>query len=136
MTAFVSARVAGGIVLVLSLFVAGCGGGPKPAGTVAGTVKYKGAPVTVGDVNFLSKTGAAAIAKIDATGQYKIDGALDAGEYKVYASPPEVEQAAPGTKAAAPRKFDLPVKFRDPNSSGVTVTVKSGSNDIAIEFKD
>ena len=135
MTAFVSARAAGGIVLVLSLFVAGCGGG-KSAGTVAGTVKYKGTPVTVGDVNFLSKTGAAAIAKIDATGQYKIDGALEAGEYKVYASPPEVEQAAPGMKATAPRKFDLPVKFRDPNSSGVTVTVKSGSNDIAIEFKD
>ena len=103
---------------------------------VVGKVTYKGNLVTAGDVNFRSKAGAAAIGKIDASGQYKLDGQLEAGEYQVYATPPLPEPQAPGTKTVAPPKFELPPKFRDPNSSGVTVTVKGGANDIAVEFKD
>ena len=100
MTAFTSARAWGGFVLVFASFVAcGCDG-EKPSGKVAGKVTYKGNPVTAGDVNFRSKSGAAAIGTIDATGQYKLDGQLEAGEYQVFATPPLPEPQAPGTKAA------------------------------------
>lgn len=136
MTAFTPARVAGGFVVVCALLAAGCGKGEKPTGTVAGKVSYKGAPLTAGNINLISSTGAAAMAKIDATGAFKVDGALEAGDYKVYATPPLPEPQAPGTKAAGPPKFDLPQKFRDPASSGVVVTVKAGSNDLPVEFKD
>lgn len=134
MTALTPARLGGTFVLALAL--AGCGPGEKPTGTVAGKVSYRGSPVTAGSVNFLSKTGAAAIARVDATGQFKVDGPLEAGEYRVYASAPLPEPQAPGTKATGPPKFDLPAKFRDPASSGVVVTVKAGPNDVPVEFKD
>lgn len=136
MTAFTPARVAGGFVLVCALLAPGCGKGEKPTGTVAGKVSYKGAPLTAGNINFMSTTGSAGMGKIDPTGAFKVDGALEAGEYKVFATPPLPEPQAPGTKAAAPPKFDLPPKFRDPASSGTTVTIKAGSNDLPIEFKD
>jgi hypothetical protein len=136
MTAFTPARVAGGLALVCALLAAGCGKGEKPTGTVAGTVSYKGAPLTAGNINLISPTGAAGMAKIDPTGHFKVDGELEAGEYKVYATPPQPEPHAPGTKAAGPPKFDLPQKYRDPQSSATTVTVKAGANDVSVEFKD
>src|SRR5688572_3197971 len=115
MTAFTPARAWGGFVLVFVLFACGCSS-EKPSGKVVGKVTYKGNPVTAGDVNFRSKSGAAAVGRIDASGQFKLDGSLEAGEYQVYATPPLPEPQAPGTKAAAPPKFEVPPKFRDPNS--------------------
>ena len=136
MAVFVPVR-AGALVFVFAALAGatGCGGG-KQTGSVSGTVRYKGAPVTAGSINFLSKTGSAAIAKIDATGHFKVDGALETGEYRVYATPPLPEPVAPGTKAPALPKFEVPTKFRDPVASGTTVTVNAGANDIPIEFKD
>ncbi|WP_143393833.1 hypothetical protein [Fimbriiglobus ruber] len=83
----------------------------------------------------MSSTGTAAQAKLDSAGAYKVDGQLIAGDYKVYLSPPEIQPSAPGTKPAAPVKFEIPPKFQDPNRSGVIVTVKTGPNDIPVEFK-
>ena len=127
-------RSVAAVLALTSFVVVGCEGG-KPAGSVTGTVKYKGAPLSEGDVNFIGKNGAAAIAKIDASGGFKIDGALEADEYRVYFSSPPPEPAAPGTRPARP-KADLPAKFKDPASSGVVVPIKSGKNDVTIEFKD
>ena len=76
-------RTTAAALALLSAFALGCDGG-KPTGSVSGTVKYKGAPLAEGDVNFLGKNGAAAVAKIDASGSFKIDGPLDADEYRVY----------------------------------------------------
>lgn len=136
MTARTLTRYASSFVFaVATVGAVGCSG-EKPTGSVAGVVKYKGSPLAAGEVNFISKTGAAASAKIDASGQYKVSGELETGEYKAYVQAPRPEPQAPGTKTAAASKFDLPPKFRDPGSSGVTVTVKAGSNDIPIEFKD
>lgn len=136
MTARTFTRAAAGFVLFCAALAAGGCSSEKPTGTVAGTVKYRGNPLTAGEVNLLSKTGAAGSAKIDANGQYKVTGELEAGEYKAYFAPPRAEPQAPGTKASPAPKVEVPPKFRDPNSSGVVVTVKSGSNDIPIEFKD
>ena len=120
--------------LLASLVALGCEGG-KPSGSVSGTVKYKGAPLGEGDVNFLGKNGSAAVARIDASGTFKIEGSLEADEYRVYFSSPPPEPVAPGTRPAK-AKADLPAKFKDPASSGVVVPIKSGKNDVTIEFKD
>jgi hypothetical protein len=136
MTVPTAARVLGCFVFVSTLFVAGCSERKKSTGSVAGKVTYKGNPVTAGDVTFRSSSGEAATGKIEGSGQFKLSGPLAAGEYQVFVTPPLPEPQAPGTKAAAPTKFELPQKFRDPSSSGVTVLVKAGDNDIPVAFKD
>lgn len=136
MTAHVPARAAGGFILAaVALVAAGCGS-EKPAGTVTGRVVYKGTPVTAGSVNFLSRTGAAAQAKLNEVGEFKVDGELEAGEYTVYASPPIPEPQPPGTKAPRPLKFTVPARYLDPASSPTTVTIKPGSNEIPVQFGD
>lgn len=119
----------------LAVMAVGCGVGGKSAGTVRGTVTYKGGPVHVGSLNLISVTGAAALAKIGDGGAFKVDGELPAGDYKVYVSPPEAEPQAPGSKSATPKKFEVPAKYQDPATSGVTVTVKSGANDVKVDFR-
>jgi hypothetical protein len=121
-------------LLLTSAFAIGCDGG-KPTGSVSGTVKYRGALLTEGDVNFLGKNGSAGVAKIDGSGSFKIDGSLEADEYRVYFSSPPPEPVAPGAKPAK-AKADLPAKFKDPATSGVVVPIKSGKNELTLEFKD
>lgn len=122
-------------VLATAVLANGCGGGSgKPAGTVAGKVTMKGNPVGAGSVNFLSASGTAAMAKIDESGSFKIDGSLDAGDYKVYLLPPVPEPVPPGTKRPPTGKFEVPQKYRDPSTSGLTAQVKEGANDIPIEI--
>jgi hypothetical protein len=128
------ARLAG-IFLLVVMTGAGCDR-EKFAGPVTGKVTYNGSPVTAGNLNFVSTTGAAASSKIDASGNFSIDEPLQAGEYKVFISPPVQEPSAPGTKPTTPFKFVVPEKFREPNSSGVIVTVKGGKNEIPVQFKD
>jgi len=122
------------VLVVFALAAVGCGGG-KPTGSVAGTVSYNGGPVHAGSLNLISASGAAALAKIGDGGAFKVDGELAAGEYKAYVTPPVPEPLPPGTKATAPKKFEVPAKFQDPTTSGTTVTVKSGSNDLKVEFR-
>lgn len=123
------------LLAILILTAAGCKDA-KPTGSVSGKVTYNGKPQTTGYVNFLSSTGAAAQAPLDDSGNYKIDSPLEAGDYRVYLGPPIPGQYAPGTKTAAPPKFNVSPKFQDPNSSGVKVTIKPGANEIPIEMKD
>jgi len=124
------------LVLVASVLILanGCSSGTKPAGTVMGKVTYAGQPLNVGSINLISSAGGAAQAKIGDGGTFKIEGTLDAGEYKAYLSSPKPEPVAPGTKPKATDKFDVVAKCLDPNTSGAKVTVKSGENNVTIEF--
>ncbi len=124
-----------GGLLAAALLAAGCGAGAKPAGSVAGTVTYNGGPVHSGSLNLISKTGSATLAKIDDGGAFKVDAPVEAGEYKAYVTPPLPEPQAPGTRVAAPKKFEVPPKFQDPATSGVTVVVKAGTNDVTVDFR-
>jgi hypothetical protein len=127
-------RVARAGWLALAMAAAGCGG-KASTGSVAGTVTYNGGPVSSGSLNLISSTGAAALAKIGDGGAFKVDGALAPGEYKAYVTPPVPEPLPPGTKASAPKKFEVPTKYQDPTTSGTTVTVAPGANDLKVEFK-
>lgn len=123
------------VVALALLALAGCSNG-KPTGAVAGSVTCNGAVVMSGNVNLVSTTGAAAMAKITEAGTFKVDGPLPAGEYRVYLSAPVPEPLPPGTKPPKMMKFEVPAKFTDPATTKVTVTVKPGANDLPIEFKD
>ncbi|MFO0797050.1 MAG: hypothetical protein U0804_06200 [Gemmataceae bacterium] len=120
--------------VLLAFALVGCAGG-KPTGTVAGTVSYNGGPVHSGSLNLISTSGAAALAKIGDGGAFKVDGELPAGEYTAYVTPPVPEPLPPGANAAAPKKFEVPAKYQAPTTSGITVTVQSGSNDLKVDFR-
>ncbi|VTS06312.1 Uncharacterized protein OS=Planctomyces maris DSM 8797 GN=PM8797T_22398 PE=4 SV=1 [Tuwongella immobilis] len=125
-----------GLLLLALVGTMGCGSGEKPAGTVSGTVTLAGNPLLTGDVNFSGKDGSAAIARIGEGGAFKVDGVVDTGEYTVFVTPTPPEPQMPGKKAAAPKKFDVPAKFRSASTSPVKVTVESGSNNLKIDLKD
>jgi len=119
----------------LFLVLGGCTA-EKPSGTVSGTVKYKGAPVASGNVNFVDPAkGTASQAKLDGSGNFTLPGTLEAGTYKVYINPPIPEQLPPGQAPKKVAKLDLPPKYQDPGQTPVSKEVKAGPNTITIDLE-
>ncbi len=126
----ISPRVRLAFVLGLmasTCWLVGCSS-DRPTGSASGKVTCSGTPPTAGTVLFSNpETGVGASAELDASGAYKIES-IPTGAYHVAIQPPpppaphEMEQAA-----AAPRA-DIPPKFQDPNTSGLTATVEEGAN--------
>jgi len=137
-TRFPARCFAAGLLFIgLVLTTTGCKK-EKLIASVSGSVKYHGKALTTGAVNFISDTGSAAQGLLDDSGNYKIDGPLDAGaEYKVYLSPPVPGQFQPGTKAPKePAKFDVLPKYQQPTTSGLKTSLKPGPNEYSIDIKD
>jgi len=130
-----SRRVLGALVLLGALSVlAGCKA--KQAGTVSGTVKYKGNAVTTGTVNFFApEKGVAQDAKLDGSGNFKLAEPLEAGTYKVYFLPPQQQQLPPG-QVAKKEPFDVPPKYQDMKNSGLSREVKAGKNEFTFDLTD
>jgi hypothetical protein len=123
--------------------------------TVSGKVTYKGAPLKGGYVTLVTATGISRPGGISEDGSYTIDNvptgpvkiAVDTESIKPrssagkggmappkkYGPPPGAEQpSAPAYKppdptAGADRYVAIPQKYADPEKSGLTYTVKSGS---------
>ena len=103
---------------------AGCGSAKEESkaatGQVSGTVAIAGRPVPRGTVHFYSlKTNTGEQAPLGKTGQFQFTSAIPPGEYRVYLS---------GVPNA-------PERFRSETSSDYSVSVKEGSNQIAIDLK-
>ncbi len=104
----------------------GCGGG-QPTGAVSGTVTLEGSPLTAGVVLFSNPaTGVGATAELDASGTYRVRS-IPTGEYQVAVQPPPPpaphEMDQPGISRA-----NVPQKYQDPKTSGLSTTVGPGSN--------
>jgi len=119
----------------LALLAIGCGPQPKPAGKVSGSVSYNGQVVEEGLVNFRSAAGIGAQAPLE-NGEFRIEGLLDAGDYKVYLSAPLPEPQPPGSNPEAVAPFLVPARFCSPATTPVEVTVSEGENMLQIEFTD
>jgi hypothetical protein len=134
-------RVRSLLCLAPVLLAAGCGGSTAP---VSGTVTLNGVPLTGGGtVTFQGKTrGASAIVNPDGT--YSIPNA-PLGEVQVAVLPARAAAAStepppdpahlqpPQTLAptmAMPMFSNVPPKYADPNTSGLTCTVESGEQTI------
>jgi hypothetical protein len=130
--------------------------------TISGTVTYKGEPLTAGYVAFYDTNGQTASGRIDADGHYTVYKA-PVGEVKVAvftidptAKPPVgltkkkqpggvYEEAMAKSKQtsngemiapARPGKFvPIPARYKDPEQSGLTFTVKSGSQTIDLDLQ-
>ena len=122
------------MILQLTLLTTfGCGSASKPEGSISGTVKHKGQPVTAGVVNLFDKaSGSAATAPLDSTGKFTLSSPLQTGNYNISITPPVPKQLPPGSPPEAPVTFNIPLKYQDPSQSDINKEVKVGANTLDI----
>jgi hypothetical protein len=115
-----------GLVASTCWFV-GCGGGP-PTGSVSGKVTQDGVPLTAGLVLFSNEEkGVGAGAELDTSGTYQIES-IETGEYQVAVQPPPAPPPHEMEQAAVAPRTNIPKKYQDPKTSGLTATVQEGAN--------
>jgi hypothetical protein len=121
-------------LVVLSLD--GCGPPGKPMGRLAGTITYRGNPVTEGEVEVMSDDiGVGAAVLLDGSGRFVLEDPVPVGVYNVSVAPPrflDPTREPPKGKAYA----SIPKKARNAKTSGLTVQVNPGKNDVVIELQD
>lgn len=119
---------------LVTLGLAGCGS-KRPEGTLTGLVTYKGQPVTKGEVQLYSTLGAGATAPLDGSGRFTVDGLMPAGDYQVCVVP-EILHPNPNAPKQVTKSADIPKKARDLRTSGLSIQLKEGKNDVVLELKD
>ena len=130
------------LLLTLGLALAGCSGEPKAVSLpseslhpVKGSVvTAEGTPLTEGIITFVPVKGTTsreASGKVGADGTFTLksgdasEGAAE-GEYRVRIESP---LTTPGTDPKKPNRV-VPIAYEDEVSSQVTITIKSGPNDL------
>jgi hypothetical protein len=131
-------RVAG-LGLLLGL-LAGCQG----TGSMSGKVKFQGKPLVYGTVLLIGSDNKSVQAPIQKDGQYDASG-LAPGEIKVAVNSPNPKGVGRFTGWRDEKKkpppfevpgwFEIPGKYGDVKTSGLTYTIQGGSNPIDIELK-
>jgi hypothetical protein len=139
---------AAGLLGLMALALAGCG---TAEGTVSGTVKFRGQPLTVGDntVTFLGEDGSVKSCTVEPDGRYTLRG-VHAGRahVTVHALPPppnlrmapgEDGQMKPVGESGQPAKAGqfagIPDRYKDPDKSELTCDVRRGDQTFDIELK-
>jgi hypothetical protein len=131
-----------GLMVLAPFALAGCGSSGKALGTVEGKVTVDGSPANAGSVTFASTGGQSLSGQIQPDGTYKVVG-VPVGPAKVFLSPPPQMPAVaaapkgsadmPGGPATVAKPVPIPRKYINAESSGLSTTVKSGSNKYDIE---
>jgi hypothetical protein len=133
------------VLLMLSSLLAACGPYeyrlPDTGATLEGTITYAGEKVPLAQINVLSEKGQG-IGVVEEDGRYLVTRA-PLGEVKIGVNTEAMRSQAigqqmaqsykgPGAKAAgraaAVKFISLPAKYQDPETSGITTTIKSGKN--------
>jgi hypothetical protein len=149
-----------GVPLAL-LLLAGCGGGSGKGSTVSGKVTYKGQPVTGGTILLHPSDGSPG----DITVTIKPDGTfassdISPGPKQISIETESVKSAPTGNKptlppgvkpppgleqqkgpdagdtANLPKYVQIPRKYADPKTSGLTWDIGKGKNDKPFELTD
>jgi len=151
-------------VLLLALGVVGCGGGNTGPALypVVGTVTYQGKPLAGARITFIpEKEGAIAIASTDSSGKFTMKSGTDAGvasgpckvtvalidssgsasALAVDMKPEDMQKLAMEGKLQAALQAQekgslLPAKYGKSDSTPLTLEVKKGDNNFAIELTD
>ena len=143
------------------LLLTGCQGNPSGPASVSGTVKYNGAPVTGGTITFHRADGEAIPYPISNDGTYSVPQIQD-GQMVVTVDTESINPAkqnnefrakGPFQKAGAKMKYapaeppagtninspvyvKIPAKYADKATSGLTVTLKKGSQTFNVDLTD
>lgn len=131
--------------IVSVCLAAGMGCGTSTA-TVTGKVTMNGTPVTAGAVTFHGEGQFVQSAAIDSGGNYSISNApIGPVKVTVQSAQPRAARNMPGktaTKhpgekggAAAAASTSIPAKYGDPNQSGLSFTLKAGSQTIDLPLQ-
>jgi hypothetical protein len=113
---------------------------------VKGKVVYEGELLHSGMVRFVGSDGKEVSAPISPDGDYQISGiALGTAKISVISKPAIPAgfrnlPGPPGPNPSAPtalpeNKVDIPIEYSDPNTSGLTCDVESGSNWYSIQLE-
>lgn len=122
-----------GSLLLTIVVVAGCAEDDGRSATVSGKVTLDGAPVPAGTVLLMSDDGHAASAELQADGNYQLQ--CRPGQFKVAVTPPPpADPMGGGGGEVSPSTVEIPQKYQDFGSSGLTTEVSEGNNtfDIAL----
>lgn len=114
---------------------------PETGATLEGTITYNGETITMAQLTVLSESGQA-LGIIEA-GRYKVER-VPLGDVKIGINTEAERGNAIGQAMArakgvnpgpTPKFISLPAKYWDPDTSGVTTTVKKGKNTFDIVLK-
>lgn len=128
------------LVACASVVLVGCGHG-ETRGKITGQVTFQGQPVPEGIVLFCNnEKGVHMNADLKPDGAYEVTTAkgagLPTGQYQVCICPPPVNGTTGAGPAPKPKPYpNIPQKYRDFRTSGLTLTVKEGINpfDVAMQ---
>ena len=149
-----AARFVAALTVFLCLTaLTGCGDSSKAA--VSGKVTYKGAPVTGGTLTLYPTSGTPFPVNINANGTFNASDAPigqmgvsistdNVVSFQGYQMPPGVQPpkdvnspAQPNIDTSnAPKKVEIPAKYKDPKTSGLTWDVKGGKQSKDFELTD
>lgn len=114
------------VILVSMCLLAGCSGG-QPAGSISGTVTLDGSPLTAGAVVFTNEAmGFGVTAELDGSGTYQVRS-IPTGQYQVAIEPPPPPAPHEMDQRVVP-PTDVPRKYQDSQTSGLSATVQRGTN--------
>ncbi|MEA1951450.1 MAG: carboxypeptidase-like regulatory domain-containing protein [Planctomycetota bacterium] len=125
--------------LILAACLPGCNKGEK-LGAVSGKVTFKGQPLTEGVVMFVNKAkGVHMTAPLDAEGRYKVvmakGAGLPPGEYLVTVNPPVLDAPMGAGFMKVPEYPNIPHKYRNARTSGLTLTVTEEGSKLDIDMQ-
>jgi len=136
------------VAVVCLTAAAGCSGGTASA---SGRVLYDGKVVKSGSVVFYGPDGVGVPGVIGPDGRYEVTGVLP-GTVKVTVTSPSLAETEAGIHRAGrgpagplpkdaklhskdPNWFPIPAQFGKPETSGITIELKAGSNSVDVSFK-
>lgn len=149
------------VVVVFGIVAAGCGSqvqtGSEPVYPVSGVVSYRGQPVAEADVTFFNaEKNRSAFGRTNAKGEYKLttfsanDGALEGSHVVTIVKLETLPETAPvadlesedyvppGFEETTPPKTpksELPERYADQSTSGLTATIETaGPNQVDFEL--
>jgi len=125
------------VVAAVCFLFAGCGGAEEGTATVSGVVTLDGKPVEGAAVGFLGREGGRlATEQTDSSGKFTIVAALGKNVVtiaKASANPPppgdvpmEMPTDAAYQKMVQEQKSEIPARYGDPKTSGLSVEVVEG----------
>jgi hypothetical protein len=124
----------------------GCRGGSSgppapegPMGTASGVVQFEGKPITEGMLVLDSGNGYLVSSPLGPDGKFQLRGPhgvnIPVRKYKVGVSPQSVDIKVGDIMAAPPVIKGLPNRFYSPFTSGVTVEILEGSQELKLDLK-
>lgn len=123
--------------LVLAFVVSGGCGESTPKAFVSGTVFHAGKPVAAGVVTIIDPAKGRPAGAAITDGKFSFDTPVDPGSFSATVTP-ERENIDPGPEGAPYWKdkeaADIPKKYRNMASSGLSFKLVGGKNELTIEL--